>query len=120
MTRENYNQELNRLFGIKNIRDRIRTKDSIMSEVQIKRPTFANVLMTRDAVIKKHEEMQNAIFFDCSVCAIGKIMVDKRRGLQFRQCSGCQNVFRVKQTGMGNWKINYEPNVQATPGQSDF
>lgn len=120
MTRDNYNQELNRIFGIKNIHDRIKTKDSLMSEVQIKRPTFANTLMTREKVIKRHEEMQNAIFFDCSICAIGKIMVDKRRSLQFRQCNQCQNVFRVKKTGMGNWKINYDPDVAPNPRGSDF
>ena len=104
-------KDFNSHFGIKkSIKERIRSIDEIMDTKVIKRP---------DLAFARHKiPPWEAIYFDCSVCISGVIMVDQRMSSQVRQCNQCHNVFIVNKSGMGNFTLQFTDKIRPSPHRS--
>ena len=70
--------------------------------------------------VKRIMDLKHALFFDCPICVIGKIIADTRRRLRASQCSNCTNCFWVVKNAGGEFKIKYASEINPTPGGSDW
>ena len=120
MSRINDNTELNKLLGIRSIFDSVgayKKTEPLIDECTIKRPKFASVY--KDGM-KRIMDLKFAVFFDCPICAIGKILADTRLHLRYSTCSNCFNVFAVRKNAGGEFKMKFCPNVIGDASTSDW
>ena len=120
MSRINDNVELNKLLGIKSIFDSVggyKKAEPLIEECQIKRPRFAHVY--KDG-LKRAMDLHYAVFFDCPICAIGKILADTRISLRYSTCSNCSNVFAVRKNAGGEFKMVFRPNIMSNSNGCDW